>query len=287
MTAASRSWREEGQLIGFVPTMGALHEGHLSLVRAASQECDRVVVSIFVNPLQFGPGEDFERYPRDLDGDRNLLEEAGCDVVFTSEADQLYPPGFSTYVVNDELGRRMEGEVRPGHFRGVLTVVAKLFHIVAPDLTYFGQKDAQQAVLIRRMVTDLHFPVEVRVMPIVRDVDGLALSSRNAFLSREGRGRAVSLSRGLENARSSFASGERRAAALTAAARETMERQEGVSIDYVVCVCAEDLRPVERCDRPALLLIAARVEGVRLIDNLVLSAGEADGRAEAPRKEPS
>ncbi|MFG0318752.1 MAG: pantoate--beta-alanine ligase [Planctomycetota bacterium JB042] len=263
------AWRAEGATIGFVPTMGALHEGHLSLVRAAKRRCDRALVSIFVNPLQFAPGEDLERYPRDFDGDREKLASAGCDAVFTATPEEMYPADFSTYVVEDRLSTTLEGASRPTHFRGVLTVVCKLFHVARPDVAFFGQKDAQQALLIRRMVRDLGFRLEVSVEPIVRDPDGLALSSRNAYLDPHERTRALSLSRALGAARAAYDGGERDAAELRAAARSAIE-SGGVEPEYLEVRDAETLAPLERVTEKALVLVAARVGKTRLIDNAVL-----------------
>lgn len=272
MSARAAAFARAGMRVGFVPTMGALHDGHLELVRTARAQNDVAVVSIFVNPLQFGPNEDFTRYPRDLDGDLAKLAPAGCDVVFTTDAASMYPRGFSTYVTNDALTDRFEGAVRPGHFRGVLTVVAKLFHLVRPTTAYFGQKDAQQALLIRRMVRDLDFPLDVRVLPTVREADGLARSSRNVFLSAIGRERGLALSRGLRAAASGYANGERAASALIAAARSELEATPGVTVDYVALVHADTLEDVAQVDSRSLMLVAARVDGVRLLDNALLSA---------------
>lgn len=272
MTELSRSWSLERQMIGFVPTMGALHDGHLSLVRTAGERCDRVAVSIFVNPLQFGEHEDLDRYPRDLEGDAAKLATVGCDAVFTTSTAEMYPPGFSTFVVNDELARRFEGEVRPGHFRGVLTVVAKLFHIVLPDIAFFGQKDAQQAVLLRRMARDLNFPLEVSVLPTVREPDGLAMSSRNAYLSPNARASALALSRGLFAALARYESGERSGAALLEAAGHELTQTAGVEVDYIALVDPETLVDLESCQPSGLMLVAAQVEGTRLIDNIMLGS---------------
>ncbi len=272
MTRLARAWRGAGASLGFVPTMGALHEGHLSLMRAARARCARVVVSIFVNPLQFGPGEDLERYPRDLEGDRDKLAAVGCDAIFSASAQEMYPPGFATHVSNERLAARFEGALRPGHFRGVLTVVAKLLHVVQPDVAFFGQKDAQQALLVRRMVADLAFPVEIVVLPTVRAPDGLALSSRNAYLSAEGRARALGLSRALTAARAEHARGERRAAALLARARRELEEPPGLSVDYLALVDPETFEDLERCEPVGLLLLAARVDGTHLIDNALLGS---------------
>ncbi|MBI4879093.1 MAG: pantoate--beta-alanine ligase [Planctomycetes bacterium] len=264
MTRLAREWRGAGAALGFVPTMGALHEGHLSLVKAARARCARVVVSIFVNPLQFGPGEDLERYPRDLEGDREKLAAVGCDAIFSASAQEVYPQGFATHVVNERLSARFEGALRPGHFRGVLTVVAKLLHVVQPDVAFFGQKDAQQALVIRRMVADLNMPLEIVVCPTMREPDGLAMSSR------KGRGRALALSRALAAAQAEYASGERSAAALLARARRELEETRGLSIDYAALVDPQTLADLERCEPSGLLLVAARVEGTRLIDNALL-----------------
>jgi pantoate--beta-alanine ligase len=241
--------RERGQSVGLVPTMGAFHGGHFSLFRAARAESDVVVVSLFVNPAQFSPGEDFERYPRDFERDSRLAREEGVDVLFSPDADEVFPSGFQTWVEVEELGRRLEGEVRPRHFRGVATVCLKLFNIVRPDRAYFGQKDAQQAAVIRRMVRDLNVPVEIRVLPTVRDEDGLALSSRNAHLSPEQRERALALPGAL-------------ASKDAAKARELLR---GLDVDYVEVADFE----------PKVLAAAVRVGGTRLIDNVVLEGEDA------------
>lgn len=271
MREHSRRLRREGRTIGFVPTMGALHEGHLSLVRRARSETDAVVVSIFVNPLQFGPGEDYERYPRDLEGDARMLEEEGADFVFTAEAEQMYAEDHSTYVVEEDLALPLEGTFRPTHFRGVLTVVMKLFQIVQPDVAYFGRKDAQQALLVQRMVRDLDVPVRIDVLPIVREPDGLALSSRNAYLDAQERERALALSRGLAEARGAFRRGVRDAAALVRTCRDVIERTPGVSLDYVALRHPETFAPLEGEVEDGLLLVAARVGETRLIDNTRLA----------------
>lgn len=272
MKNLSRRWRSEGEVIGLVPTMGALHEGHLSLVRAAKAECTRVVVSIFVNPLQFGKNEDFTRYPRDLEKDARLLATVGCDAIFAARADAMYPPGFATIVRNDALSQRFEGAIRPGHFDGVLTVVLKLFNLVAPDVAYFGQKDIQQALLIRGMRRDLNLPLRIEVCPIVREPDGLAMSSRNVYLSREGRVAARALSRGLRAAEAAFVSGEREPSKLVALARGELEKEPLVTPDYVALTNARDLSEIASCDglHALVLLVAARVENTRLLDNLLL-----------------
>ena len=274
MAALARGWSRSGERIGFVPTMGALHEGHLSLVRAARERATKVVVSIFVNPLQFGKNEDFSRYPRDLDQDRALLSTVGCDAIFAARADEMYPPNFVTNVVNSKLSVRFEGKERPGHFDGVLTVVAKLFHIVGPDSAFFGQKDAQQALLIRSMVRDLHFPLEVVVCPILREPDGLAMSSRNVYLKGEDRIAARVLSRALFAARTAFARGESKRATLLAAARAELNAEQRASVDYLDLVDPETLEDLTVCTPRGLLLLAARVGGTRLLDNLILDESD-------------
>ncbi len=257
--------------VGLVPTMGFLHEGHLSLVRAARAECESVVVSIFVNPAQFGPGEDLARYPRDEERDLALLRDEGVDIVFMPPSEEVYPPGFDDWVeVTGPIAERLEGEHRPGHFRGVATVVARLFRVVQPDRAYFGEKDAQQLRVIRRMGADLGLPVEVVGLPIVREPDGLAMSSRNVYLSPAERVRALSLSRALAEAEESFRGGERDAAAIREAARRTLDAA-GVEIDYVSVADEGTLEELVAIDRSALLLIAARVGKTRLIDNALLT----------------
>ena len=256
--------------VGLVPTMGFLHEGHLSLVRGARAGCDTVAVSIFVNPAQFGPGEDLDRYPRDEDSDLALLRDEGADLVFMPPPAEVYPPGFDDWVeVRGPLAERLEGEHRPGHFRGVTTVVARLFRIVRPDRAYFGEKDAQQLRVIRRMTRDLGLPVDVVGLPIVREPDGLAMSSRNAYLSPDDRARALSLSRALAEAELRFREGERDASQIRAAARRTLDAA-GVGVDYVSVAGEKTLEELEMIDRPALLLLAVRVGATRLIDNTLL-----------------
>ena len=261
--------------IGLVPTMGALHEGHLSLVRAARERCATVVVSVFVNPRQFDAPDDLAAYPRTLEHDAELAREAGADVVFAPAAETVYPPGFSTFVeVVGPLTHELEGDPEQrgsGHFRGVTTVVAKLFNMVAPQIAFFGQKDAQQALVIRRMARDLDFPVEIETLPTVRDHDGLALSSRNLRLSAADRERALALSRALRTAEARVAAGERDASRVLGVARAELEAA-GVEADYLELRSAADLAPVQRLDKAALLCLAARVGGVRLIDNVVLRA---------------
>ena len=266
--------RREGKAIGLVPTMGYFHEGHLSLMRAARKECDVVVVSLFVNPTQFGPGEDLDAYPRDEDRDAELAALEGVDLLWMPSADEVYPEDFSTTVeVDAALTGVLDGAPErrgPSHFRGVTTVVAKLFNCVQPEIAYFGRKDAQQAVVIERMVRDLDFPVEVKVLPTVRDEDGLALSSRNAYLTAEDRERARALSRALEAAQRAARAGERSTASLVTAV-ETELRNAGIEPEYVEARDAEELTPIAELNgRPVLLAVAAQVGGARLIDNVVI-----------------
>ncbi len=263
-------FRRTGATVGFVPTMGALHEGHLSLVRAARAGAKCVVVSIFVNPLQFGPGEDLERYPRDEEGDLALLEKEGVDFVFLPRAEELYPPDFETKVVPGSVARDLEGAFRPGHFTGVCTVVLKLFNLVAPHKAWFGAKDAQQLAVIRRMTRDLSLPVRIEVGPTVREPDGLALSSRNRYLSPEERRRALCLSRGLFAAREAHHRGERSGRALLE--RAGKEMKEGVVLDYLEIRDPYTFQPVPDPVENGLMLVAARVGSTRLIDNVPLGA---------------
>ncbi len=262
--------RQEGKSIGFVPTMGYLHAGHLALIWRARAENGFVVVSIFVNPTQFGPAEDFDRYPRDLERDLDLCRTAGVDLVFAPEVPEMYPPGYQTYVEVEELSRGLCGASRPGHFRGVATVVAKLFNVVTPDRAYFGEKDAQQLRVIRRMVADLNFPLTIVPVPTVREPDGLAMSSRNTYLSPAERRAALVLSRALSLAAELFAQGERRAEVITDRMRELITAEPLARIDYVAVVDDETLTPVEKIDRPVLVALAVFIGQTRLIDNLVL-----------------
>jgi pantoate--beta-alanine ligase len=265
--------RREGATIGLVPTMGYLHEGHVSLLRAARAECDLVVMSLFVNPTQFGPGEDLERYPRDEQRDLLLAEAAGADLVFAPSAAEVYPDGFAAHVeVGGFLTEVLDGDPErrgPGHFRGVTTVVAKLFNVVGPDVAYFGQKDAQQAAVIRKMVRDLDFPLRIEVMPTVREPDGLAMSSRNAYLEPADRERAVAISRALAAAEREARAGSL-AAGLDAARRELAAA--GIEPEYLEARDAENLEPAsELGERPLLVAVAARVGAARLIDNVLIS----------------
>ena len=255
---------------GFVPTMGYLHEGHLSLVRRARAENDRVAVSIFVNPTQFGPHEDYARYPRDLERDLRLLEPLGVDLVFVPSVEEMYPPGFQTWVIVEEVSRPLEGASRPGHFRGVTTVVAKLFNILQPDRAYFGQKDAQQTVVIRRMVQDLNIPVEIVICPTVREPDGLAMSSRNTYLNPEERRAATVLFRALQAAKARYEAGERDAEGLREAMRGVIRAEPLARIDYVSVADPETLQELERVEGPALLSLAVYIGTTRLIDNIML-----------------
>jgi pantoate--beta-alanine ligase len=257
--------------LGFVPTMGYLHAGHLSLVEAARAECASVAAAIFVNPIQFGPQEDLAAYPRDLQHDLALLQDAGVDLVWAPSADEMYPPGFQTWVTVDGLTQPLEGAMRPGHFRGVTTIVAKLFNAVQPDKAYFGQKDAQQAAVIRRMAQDLNFNLEVLVCPIVREADGLAMSSRNTYLNPAERRAALVLSRALNTARRAFENGVRDAGRLRALVTETVAAEPLARLQYVSCADAFSLQEIDGpLQMAALLSMAVYVGKTRLIDNLVL-----------------
>jgi pantoate--beta-alanine ligase len=267
--------RREGKRIGLVPTMGYFHEGHLSLMRGAREGCDVVVVSLFVNPAQFAAGEDLDSYPRDQGRDAELAAQEGVDLLWTPDADEMYPEGFATSVeVANSLTGVLEGDPGhrgPSHFRGVTTIVAKLFNSVQPDIAYFGRKDAQQAVVIERMSRDLDFPVEIAVLPTVREDDGLALSSRNAYLTAEQRERAVAISRALRAAERAALDGETSTDALVEAARDEL-RRAGIEPEYVEARAAEDLSPIAELNgRPVLVAVAARVGRARLIDNVVIT----------------
>jgi pantoate--beta-alanine ligase len=271
--AEVRAARPQLGALGLAPTMGFLHAGHISLVERAKAECDAVAVSIFVNPTQFGEAQDLDRYPRDLPRDLAMLETAGVDLVFAPEPAEIYPAGFSTSVDVGAPSHPLEGASRPGHFAGVATVVAKLFNIFQPARAYFGQKDAQQTVVIRRMAHDLDLPVEVVIAPIVRDADGLALSSRNARLSDEERVHALALYRALTAARAKFEAGERSADTLRTAMSAVLAAEPGVEMDYVSIADPERLAELEHVEATALASLAARVGPVRLIDNMLLRAG--------------
>ena len=258
--------------IGLVPTMGYLHEGHLSLVRRSTEENDHTIVSIFVNPTQFGPNEDFERYPRDEKRDLKLLGKANVDIVFMPTEDEMYPAGFNDWIeVEGSVAERLEGAHRPGHFLGVTTIVARLFRVIRPDRAYFGQKDAQQLRVIRQMAHGLSLPVEVIGMPIVREPDGLAMSSRNVYLSPEERQAALVLSRSLRHAQNLVASGQRDARRIKGEVEEMIRGRPLIEVDYVSVADDETLEEIETLDRPALVLLAARVGKTRLIDNVELA----------------
>jgi pantoate--beta-alanine ligase len=270
MKAITRQAKARGQRIGFVPTMGALHEGHLSLVRRARQKADLVVVSIFVNPTQFGPHEDYDRYPRDLEGDIARLAQEDVDYVFTPAVQEIYPPGYATYVEVEGLSERLCGRSRPGHFRGVATVVLKLIAIISPDYAFFGQKDAQQAVIIRKMVEDLNLDVEIIVCPIVREADGLAMSSRNRYLNAEERAAATILYKALQQAKQMIEAGTKSAEKVIQTMRAMIESQPHTRIDYVEIVEATTLEPLTTLTGECLIALAVFVGQARLIDNLVV-----------------
>lgn len=278
MTSVARKLRrEQDRTIGLVPTMGALHEGHLSLVREARRMCDKVIVSVFVNPTQFGPAEDFEHYPRDLTKDTALLTDYNVDYIFAPSPEEIYPRDFSTYVNVGGLSKLLEGESRPGHFRGVATVVTILLNTVRPDFAFFGQKDAQQAVIIKRMVRDLAFDTEIVVLPTVREDSGLAISSRNLYLDEEQQQSAAVIHRALKQAKESFKKGERHAAKLAEIVRATIETEPRVRADYVSVVDAETLEKLDKLDeRPTLIAVAAYVGKTRLIDNIIINKVKKD-----------
>ena len=266
--------RARGAQIGFVPTMGFLHEGHLRLVDEAKRTTGCVVMSLFVNPTQFGPNEDFSRYPRDVSGDAAKAEGQGVDLLFVPSVSEMYPTPPSLYVMADDLPTRWEGEVRPGHFSGVLTVVAKLFNIVAPDVAVFGRKDYQQATLIRRMVRELNFPIEMVVAPTVRERDGLALSSRNTYLDASARTNGLALVKSLRATTAAFAAGERLGSRLTGVGRETLAMYPDVRVDYFAVVDPTEMKPVDAASADSVAIVAARVGPTRLIDNMILGEAE-------------
>jgi len=280
MQVAAAGLRATGQRIGFVPTMGALHDGHLSLVRTARERCDALVASIFVNPTQFGPDEDYHNYPRNLERDARLLAEEGVDVLFAPTPEEIYPPGFQTYVTVQEMSQPLCGRSRPGHFRGVATVVTKLLNIVQPDLAFFGRKDAQQGILIQQLVRDLSLPVEVVLCTIVREADGLAMSSRNAYLSQEERQAALALHRSLSRAREMLIAGERDPAKLLAVMRGLLEAEPRLRLDYAEVVDAGTLKPLERLQGRLLVAVAAWIGKARLIDNLLAEETDQGWRIE-------
>jgi pantoate--beta-alanine ligase len=270
MQAISRELRQAGKRVGFVPTMGALHEGHFSLVRSARAQNDAVVVSIFVNPLQFGPAEDFAKYPRTLESDSRELEAEKVDYLFAPSADEMYPKGTVTTVYVEGLSERLDGRSRPGHFKGVTTVVAKLFEIVRPERAYFGQKDAAQVAVLRKMVQDLNMDIEMVVCPIVREADGLALSSRNVYLSPEQRQQALVLHRALMRVQFMADQGDQNAASLREHGVQVIAEEPGVKLDYLEIVDPDTLEPVKDISRGALVAVATWIGTTRLIDNLVL-----------------
>ncbi|MGH9943394.1 MAG: pantoate--beta-alanine ligase [Pyrinomonadaceae bacterium] len=282
MSSVSRKVRrEQDRTIGLVPTMGALHEGHLSLVREARRMCDVVIVSIFVNPAQFGPGEDFSRYPRDLTRDTMTLADSSVDYIFAPTIEEVYPKNFSTYVNVESLSDQLEGTARPGHFRGVATVLTVLFNVVRPDFSFFGQKDAQQTLVVKRLVRDLAFDTEIVVLPTVREESGLALSSRNAYLDKDERRAAAVIYRALEHAEATFLSGERSAKKIADTVRGYVESEPRARFEYVSVADAETLDKLDRIeDRPVLVAVAARVGQTRLIDNIILNRGR-DGAAKS------
>ncbi|MCR3922293.1 MAG: pantoate--beta-alanine ligase [Firmicutes bacterium] len=270
VTAAISQARREGKTVGFVPTMGFLHQGHLSLVRQARMENDLVVLSIFVNPIQFGVGEDYEEYPRDLDSDSSKAEEAGCDLIFYPTTAEMYPQGYATFVDVERLTENLCGASRPGHFRGVTTVVTKLFNIVKPHRAYFGQKDAQQVLTIQRMVQDLNMAVAVKIMPTVREADGLALSSRNTYLSTAERAAAPILYRSLLAVVAKITNGERDANSLLTYLHDAISAEPLAQIDYISIVDTADIKPVSTIDGPTLIALAVRFGKTRLIDNIIV-----------------
>jgi pantoate--beta-alanine ligase len=270
MRAASRMARHAGKRVGFVPTMGALHEGHLSLVRASKAQSDVVAASIFVNPTQFGPNEDFSKYPRTFERDCELFTKEGVELLFAPKVDEMYPAGAVTYVTVEGMGEQLCGKSRPGHFRGVTTVVSKLFNIVEPAIAFFGQKDAAQVAIIRRMVRDLNIPVEIAVCPIVREADGLAMSSRNAYLDPQQRKAALVLHRALQEVQRQFKSGESNASNLIEHGRQVFAQEPSVRLDYLEIVNTENLEALGKIECPALVAVAAYLGKTRLIDNLIL-----------------
>ena len=277
MKEFARKQREENRIVGLVPTMGALHEGHLSLIKQARQQCSSVVASIFVNPTQFGPSEDFSKYPRTLPADTEKLENAGVQCLFLPEGKEIYPQGYSTYVNVEGLSERLEGRLRPGHFRGVSTVVMKLLQIVRPQFAYFGRKDAQQAAIISRMAKDLNLDSEIVVCPIERATDGLAMSSRNVYLQASDRQSATVLYRGLQAAQVLLQHGTRDALSLQSAMLRVLKEESGAKIDYAEIVDAQTFEPLTHINRKAYILIAAKFGETRLLDNMLVDFS-ADGQ---------
>ena len=274
MKEQARQARAENRIVGLVPTMGALHRGHLALIERAKRKCSTVIASIFVNPKQFGPTEDFSKYPRTFDSDREKLEQAGVDSLFAPEASEVYPQGFSSYVQVDGLSERLEGRSRPGHFRGVATVVMKLLQIVQPNFAYFGRKDAQQSRIITQMARDLNLDAEIMVCPIVREPDGLALSSRNAYLNAEERKAATLLHRALDAAKSELATGVRDALQLQTVLHRVLGAEKLARVDYAEIVDAETFDPVLRVSKPSYVVLAVFIGKTRLIVNLYIEPKE-------------
>lgn len=266
--------RSKGKKIGFVPTMGALHIGHISLIEAAVKECDFVVVSIFVNPTQFGPGEDFEKYPRPLDADLEMCRKAGVDVVFNPTPEQMYPVENLTWVNVEKLTESLCGQFRPGHFRGVTTVCAKLFNIVAPDIAYFGQKDAQQAIVIKRMVADLNMPLEIVICPTVREPNGLAVSSRNKYLTEQQKKDAANIYKSLQKCRQMIDDGVKETSEIITEMRKILTQVPSIEIEYISIVDVSTLRNIDRIAGKVLIAVAVRIGPARLIDNILVDTGE-------------
>jgi len=271
MKGIVKDLKKKGKTIGFVPTMGYLHEGHLSLIRESVKRSDKTVVSVFVNPTQFSPGEDYDRYPRDIERDRKLLEIEKVDYLFYPSVEEMYPEGYKTYVETVDLQDKLCGRSRPGHFRGVCTVVLKLFNIVQPDIAFFGQKDAQQAIIIKRMVKDLNLDIKIEVMPIIREEDGLAMSSRNTYLNPEERKQATVLYRSLQLAEELIEKGERNSELIISKMRELIEAEPSARIDYVEIVDLEELNPIKEIKDKALIALAVYIGNTRLIDNMIVS----------------
>jgi pantoate--beta-alanine ligase len=272
MKEVVRDLKKQGEIIGFVPTMGYLHEGHLALIRESVRKADNTVVSIFVNPTQFGPNEDYERYPRDIERDENLLIEEKVDYLFYPSVKEMYPEGYKTYVEVRELQDKLCGLSRPGHFRGVCTIVLKLFNIVQPDIAFFGQKDAQQAIIIKRMVRDLNLDVEIKVLPIVREKDGLAMSSRNTYLNPEQRKAATVLYKSLQSAKELIEKGERNANTIISKMKELIDAESLAKIDYIEIVDLEELNPIDEIKDKALIALAIYIGRTRLIDNIIVNS---------------
>jgi pantoate--beta-alanine ligase len=280
VTAISKEARRAGKRVGFVPTMGALHQGHLSLVRTARAQADVVITSVFVNPTQFGPTEDFSKYPRDPEKDSAMLAAEKCDHLFLPSVEEMYPPGGTTWVNVEGLSEKLDGHSRPGHFRGVTTVVAKLFNIVQPDFAFFGQKDAAQVAIVNKMVRDVNFDVRIVVCPIIREADGLAMSSRNAYLNPEQRKQALVLYRALMRVQTLADRGESNSVRLKVAGQQVMAEESAVALDYFEIVDRDTLDPISDISGGALVAVAAHVGSTRLIDNIVLSG---KGNAAEPR----